>query len=126
MAAAPSLLGDGHDAVLRAGNRAPHEEQVALGVDADHPEAELGVAPGAHVARHPLALDDPRRIGARADRARLPVPGVAVGGRPAAGAVAVHDALEALSLGAAGHLDQLTRREDLHRPFGAGSEALAH
>src|SRR5256885_9328230 len=54
-----------------------------------HPEAELGEAACAHVARHPLALDDARRVGARGDRARLAVPRVAVRLGPAAEVMAV-------------------------------------
>src|SRR6185295_13755292 len=77
MAARASLLGHGDDPVPGARNGAADEQEVALGVDLDHGEPELGVARGPHVARHPLALDDARRVGARADRARLPVPWVA-------------------------------------------------
>src|SRR5918998_5967792 len=108
MAARPSLFSDGDDAVLRAGNGAANEEQITLGIYPDDPETDLGVAFRAHVARHPLSLDDPGGIGARADRARLPVPGVAVGGRAAAEPMTVHDALESAALGGAGHLDQLS------------------
>src|SRR5688572_6819232 len=126
MATPSSLLRDHHDAVARARDRAPHEEQILLGVDPDHFEPELGVAPVAHVARHPLALYDPGGIGAGADRAGLAVPGVAVGGGTAARAVAVHDALEAPPLGPPGHLDQLAGGEDLHRDFGPRGERLAH
>jgi hypothetical protein len=70
----------------------------------------------AHVAGHPLALDDARRVGARADRARRPVdPGRAVRGTAAAEAVALHHALEAAALGRARHLDPVARFEGLHR-----------
>src|SRR2546422_4803850 len=47
------------------------------------PQAELGEAPRAHMARHALALDDARRVGAGRDRARLAVARVAVRLRPA-------------------------------------------
>src|SRR5919107_2503131 len=98
MAAPASLLGDGDDAVLGAWNGAADEQEIALGVHLDHRESELGVPLGAHVPGHPLALDDARRVGARADRARLPVPCVAVRGRSATEAVAVDHALEAAAL----------------------------
>src|SRR3954447_14149634 len=98
MAARPSLFCHRHDAVLRSGNGAPHEQEVPLGVHPYHPEADLGVPLGTHVAGHPLALDDPRRVGARANRARLSMSGVAVGGRAAAEMVAVDHTLEPATL----------------------------
>src|SRR5689334_4236219 len=99
MAAPSCLLGDRHDAVPGAGNRAPHEEKVAFGVHLDHPKAELSVALRALMTGHLLALDDARRIGAGADGAGLPVPGVAVGRRSATEAMAVDDTLESATLG---------------------------
>src|SRR5687768_14882131 len=104
MAARPSLLRHGHDAVLRARDGAPDEQQVPLRIDLDHAKPELSVPLGAHVTRHPLALDDAGWIGTRADRARLAVPRVPVGGWATAEMVAVHHALEAPALGGAGHL----------------------
>src|SRR5918995_4324910 len=99
MTARSSLLRHGDDPVLRARDRAPDEQQIALGVHLHHGEAQLGVAGSAHVARHPLALDDSRRVGARADRAGLPVSGVAVRGRTTTKAIALHDALKSPTLG---------------------------
>src|SRR5687768_7257411 len=99
MAAGSSLLGDRHDAVLRSRNSAPNEQQVPLRVHLDHAQPKLGVTLGPHVTGHPLSLNDTRRVGARADRARFPVPGVAVGGWTAAEMVAVHDALKSPALG---------------------------
>src|SRR5258706_5496908 len=109
MAAPASLLGHGPDAIHRPGNRATDEEQIALGVDAHDPQAQLGVAPRAHVARHALALDHPRRVGTRTDRAGLAVPRVTMRGGTAPGVVAVDHALETAALGAAGDLHQLAR-----------------
>src|SRR4051812_32321708 len=114
MTALPSLLRDGHDPVSRARNCPANEQQIALGIHLDHPEPELRVALGALMPRHFLALDDARRVGARADGARLPVPRVAMRGRPATEPMAVHDALEAAALGRAGHLHQLARGEDVY------------
>jgi hypothetical protein len=39
----------------------------------DDAQADLGEVAGAHVAGHPLALDDARRVRARRDRAGLAV-----------------------------------------------------
>src|SRR5688500_9925401 len=72
----------------------------------------LGVPLGAVVARHLLALDDTRRIGAWSDRARSAVLRVAVGVRTAAEAPARHDALEAAPLRRPSHLHLGARRED--------------
>src|SRR3989442_573543 len=81
MAAPASLLADGEKAVHRPRDGAAHEQQVPLGIHLHDLEAELREAPRTHVARHPLALDDPGRIGPRGDGAGLPVPGVAAGSR---------------------------------------------
>src|SRR5262249_19256999 len=69
------------------------------------------------VARHPLALDDARRIRARSDRAGTAVLRVAVRVRTAAGAVALHDALEAVSPRRAGDFHRVADGEhvDLHQ-----------
>src|SRR6185295_10569575 len=40
-----SLFRDNHDPVLGAGHRAPHEEQVAIAVDLDHGQSQLGMPP---------------------------------------------------------------------------------
>src|SRR5207249_10775377 len=84
MAAPASLLADGEQAVGRPRHRPAHEQQIPLRVHLHDLEPQLGEVPGAHVAGHSLPLDDPRRVGARRDRARLAVPGVAVGLRAAA------------------------------------------
>src|SRR4029079_474890 len=74
------------------------------------------VALVAIVARHALALDDARRVGARSDRARTTVLRVAVRIRTTACFVALHDALEAAALRGPGDFDRLANREhvDLH------------
>src|SRR4051812_22306693 len=125
MAARPSLLRYSDNSILRARNGAPDEEEIPLRIHLHHSESELGMALGAHVTRHPLALDHARGVGARADRAGLPVAGIAVGRRTATEVVAMHHALEATTLGRAGHLDQLTRGEDIHLHFGAGGRRIA-
>src|SRR5712691_3069756 len=99
MAAPASLLADRDQAVAGPRHRAAHEQEVALRVHAHDDEPELREVPRPHVARHPLALDDPRGVGARRDRARFAVPRVTVGLRAAAEVVAVHDALETATLG---------------------------
>src|SRR5437879_7278938 len=78
MAAPPSLLADREEAVHRTRHRAAHEQEIALGVHFDDPQAQLGEAPRAHMARHALSLDDARGVGARGDRARPGVTCVAV------------------------------------------------
>src|SRR5262249_44460557 len=88
-------------------------DQVALGVDLLDAEVSLCVSLVAIVTRHALALDDARRIGARADRARTAMFRVAVRVRTAAGAVALHDALEAVSPRRAGDLHRVAHGEDV-------------
>src|SRR2546428_13651241 len=112
MAAPPSLLADREQAVHRARHRAPHEQEIPLGVHLHDPQAELGEAPRAHMARHALALDDARRVGAGRDRARLAVARVAVRLRPAREVVAGHPRPEAAPLRAAPDPYSLARPED--------------
>src|SRR5687768_2280738 len=125
MAARASLFRYRHDAVLRAGDGATHEQEVALRIDLHHAKPELGVALSAHVTRHPLAFDNARGVGTRADRAGLAVPGVAVGRGATAEMVAVHHTLESPALGGAGHLHQLPRREDVDLDLGARRRCVA-
>src|SRR4249920_2591611 len=99
MAARSSLLPDRDDPVPGARNGALHEQEVPVGVDLDDSEAEFRVLRRAVMARHLLALDDARRIGTRADRARLAVPRVAVRRWAAVESMAVHHALEPATLG---------------------------
>src|SRR6476661_861106 len=125
MATRPSLLGYRHNAVLRARDGAPDEQQVSLCVYPHNSEADFGVAFRAHVPRHPLSLDDARRVSAGADRARLPVTGIAVGCRTTPEAVAVHHALEPSTLCRACHLDQFAGGEDVYLHFGTGRRGFA-
>src|SRR5690349_20502080 len=125
MTARASLLGHGDDSVPGPRDGAPDEQEVPLGVHLDHGEAQLRVARGTHVAGHPLALDDARRVGARADRAGLPMARVAVRGGATAEAVAVDYALKASALRGAGDLDPLAGRENVHLDLGAGRGCLA-
>src|SRR6266436_5310237 len=112
MAARASLLADGDEAVHRTRHRAAHEQEIALGVDLHDAQADLGEVAGTHMPRHPLALDDARRIGARRDRSRLAVARIAVRLGTAMEVMAVHDALKAAALGHAAHLDAIAFRED--------------
>src|SRR5262249_41146056 len=98
MTAPPALLPNRHVAVGRPRYGAAHEQQVAIGIHADDRQAQLGEVAVAHVARHPLALDDARRIGPRSDRARLAVTRVAVGRRSSTEMIPVHDPLEPFAL----------------------------
>src|SRR5260370_9556778 len=112
MAARASLLADGDEAVHRTGHRAPHEQQIALGVDLHDAQADLGEVAGAHVPGHPFAFDDARRVGTRSDRSRLAVARIAVRLGAAVEVMAMHDALKAAALGHAAHFDAIAFRED--------------
>src|SRR5688500_8120703 len=118
MAAWSSLFCNGHDAVLRARNGPSYEQKVPLRIHFDDPKAQLRMPFRTHMARHPLALDDARRIGTRADGAGLPVPCVAVRCRTTTEAVAMHHALETSALRSTGDLHQLTRCENVHFDLG--------
>src|SRR5216117_908629 len=115
MAAPACLLADGEQAVRRPRHRAAHEQQIPLRVHLHNLEPQLGEALRAHVSRHPLPLDDARRVRARRDRPGLAVPRVAVGLGAAGEVVAVHDALEAPALGHPRDFHGLARLEDRHR-----------
>src|SRR5207247_9887248 len=60
MAAPAPLLADGEQAVGGPRHRTAHEQQIPLRVHLHDLEPQLGDAPGAHVTRHPLPLDDAR------------------------------------------------------------------
>src|SRR5260221_14776290 len=94
MAARASLLADGDEAVHRTRHRAPHEQEIALGVDLHDAQADLGEVAGAHVPGHALALDDARRVGTRSDRPRLAVACIAVRLGTAVEVMAGHYSLE--------------------------------
>src|SRR6266849_3064032 len=127
MTAPASLLAHGNEPVHGSRHRAAHEQQVALRVHPDDPEAQLGEAARPHVPRHPLPLDDARGVGPRGDGARLAVPGVAMGLGATPEVIAVHDALEAAALRDPGDLHPVARGEDGHRDLVArfGRFALA-
>src|SRR5690606_5989213 len=69
-----------------------------------------------HVPRHALALDDPRRVRARADGAggAMDARGT-VRGAATAEAVALDHPLEAAPLGGSGHLHPAADLEEVHR-----------
>src|SRR2546423_12910249 len=114
MAARPSLLAHGEEAVHRPRHRTAHEQQVPLGIHLHHAQAQLREVAGAHMTGHALSLDDARRVRPRSDRAGLAVPSVAVGLRAAAEVMAVHYALEAAALGHTRDLHAVARGEDRH------------
>src|ERR1051325_8548579 len=124
MTAPASLLADRDEAVHRTRHRPAHEQQIPLGVDLDDPKAELREVAGAQVSGHPLALDDPRRVRARRDRARLAMPRVAVGFGAAAEVMAVHDALKAAAFRDAAHLHAVAFGEDRDGHRGAGGRRV--
>src|SRR5262249_26482877 len=110
------LLADDHDAARLPGNGSADVDQIALRVDLLDAKMRLRVALVTEVARHALALDDARRIGARSDGAGTPVLRVAVRVRTTARLVALHDALKAVALRGAGDLHRIADGEhvDLH------------
>src|SRR6056297_2876751 len=100
------------DAAGGAGNRALDEQHVALGVGLDDLEVLGGDLLVAHVARHPLALEHPRREGARADGAGLAVALVVTVRRRLAGeVVTLHHTGEALAPAGAGDVDERAGRD---------------
>src|SRR6266404_2622962 len=124
MAARASLLADGDEAVHRTRHRAPHEQEIALGVDLHDAQADLGEVAGAHMPGHALALDDARRVGARSDRSRLAVARITVRLGTAVEVMAVHDALETAAFGYAADLDAIACRED--RDGHGGARRVEH
>src|SRR5207247_7960076 len=64
--------------LFRSRHSAAQKQQVPLGVHFHDAESQLGEVARPHVPGHALPLDDARRIGTGGDRARLPVPGIAV------------------------------------------------
>src|SRR3954470_4084245 len=125
MATPACLFADGDEAVHRTRHRAAHEQEIPLGIDPDDSEAELGGVAGTHMAGHPLALDDPRRIGTRGDRSRLAVPRVAVRLGAAVKMMTMHDALEAATLGDAAHFHAIAFDEDRDSDRAPGRRRLA-
>src|SRR5581483_2187239 len=108
------------DPVLRTGNRALDEQEVPLGVDVVHAQADLRHALRTHVSRHLHALEDARRRRRRADRAGSPDVVRAVRPRAAAEVMALDRALESLADADARHLHLVAGLEDLDR------DRLAH
>src|SRR2546422_4129562 len=112
MAARASLLADGDQAIHRPRHGTAHEQEIALGIDSHDPQPELGGVAGAHMPRHALAFDNPRRVGTRCDRPRLAVPRVPGRLWTAGEVMAVHDALEPAALRHAAHLHAIAFGED--------------
>src|SRR5437763_6790480 len=115
LGAATLLLANLDDAVLRPRNRALHEQEVPLCVDAAHREADLRDVLAAEAARHLLALEDARRRRRSADRARLADVVRSVARRPAVESVALDRAREPLADPDARDLHALARLEGLDR-----------
>src|SRR5260370_10056054 len=125
MAARPSLLADGEQAVHRTRHRATHDQQIALGIDVDNAQADLGEVAGAHMPGHPLALDDARRIRARRDRSRFAMARGAVRLGPTTEVVTVDDALETAALRHAAYLHAVAFGEDCNRDGAARRRCFA-
>src|SRR6185503_19550894 len=109
-----ALLGalDGDVGAGGARHGAGDQDDVLVGVDAHHLEVLSGDAAAAHPPRRPHARVDARGERGGADRAGRAVEHRAVGGAPAAEAVALDDALEALALAGGDHVDVLAGGED--------------
>src|SRR5438552_17816221 len=125
MTARPSLFAHREEPVHRARHRATEKQQVPLGVHSHDAEPQLGEVARPHVPGHALTLDDARRIGARRDRAGLPMPRIAVGFGAAAEVIPVHHALEPAALGHARDLDAVAGGEDRHGHGFAGLWCLS-
>src|SRR5258705_5898536 len=110
-----TLLLHEDDPVGRAGHGAADVNEIASSVDALNAKMCLRMALSTIMPGHLLSLDDTRRIGAGADGAGTTVLGVAVGVGTAVESIALHDALESATLGSAGDLDLIARRENLDR-----------
>src|SRR5258708_37456250 len=83
MAARAPLLTHREQTVHRAGDRAAQEQQIPLGIDPNHSEAELSEAAGAPLYPRWIDLCDVGPRGTPAGRAPT-VPGGAAPGAPAA------------------------------------------
>ena len=101
------------DAVLAARHGALDKNQVLLGVDANDLEVLNGHGIAAHVTRKADALEDAGRRGALADGAGSAMEVRTVAARAAAEAVALDNALEALTFGDTGNVDLLDLGECL-------------
>src|SRR3954453_19048858 len=110
-AIAPNL----HGGVLAAGNGAPDEQQVALGVDLEHVRPALGDPAGAPLPGNPPPLEDAGGTRAGAARAGRADVVRAVGLGATAEVVALDRALKALADGHRGDLHALTGLEARHR-----------
>src|SRR2546423_63035 len=107
---------DQHQRALGARDGALDQDQVLLRVDRLDGQVLHGVARVAHAPGHTHALEDPARRGAGADRAGRAVLALdTVAGAQAVEAVPLHHTREALALGAAGDVHDLTGREALRR-----------
>src|SRR2546422_10281106 len=125
MTARPSLLAHREEPVHRARPSATQNQQVPPVVHFLDAESQLGEVARPHVPGHALPLDDARRIGTRGDRARLPVPGIAVRLGAATEVIPVHHALEAPTLGHPRDLDAVPGGEDCHGHGFAGLWCLS-
>src|SRR5688500_540178 len=104
----------------RTGNGALDRDQATLGVDLDHLETLHGLLDRTHVTGHLLAREHAARRLALADRARRAMrQRVAVRRVAHLEVMALDRALEALALGHAGHVDDLTHGEDVRLDLGA-------
>src|SRR5829696_5687479 len=108
-------LPDLDDGVLAAGHAAPDPELVVLRVNGDDLEVPDRDGLVAHLARHPLTLEDTGRVSRGPDGARLPDVVRAVTHGPAPEAVALDGALEAAALGDRAHVHLVADLEDVSR-----------
>src|SRR6185437_5695009 len=109
------LLPDLDDAVLRPRDRPLDEQQVVLGVDLVHLQADLGDALSAEASGHLDPLENARGRRRGADRAGLADIVRAVGLRPAVEAVPLDRPGEAIADPDPSDLDRVSRLEDLDR-----------
>src|SRR4051794_3635777 len=121
----PLRPADRQVAARGTGHRAPHVDQVLLRIDLDDLEVLDRDPLSTHPAARAHALEDPRRVGGRTNRARSPVEHRAVGRAAAGEAVPLHHALIALALAGADHVHPLLLGEDRDRHLVARVRVLA-
>ncbi len=116
----------GDEAVLWAGNGAADDEHIQLRIDLDDLKVLDGDGLAAHLARAAGALEDTAGISARAAGTDVTVDGAAAVGLALDGkAAALDDALVAVALAGAGHVNEIADLEHIGLDDGAELQLAA-